>query len=371
MLVPLAVVACETARRPAPLGPVSIPTSDSSPPKALRWRRGLNLGNALDAPHEGDWGVKLAASDFVSAKQAGFDHVGLPVRFSAHAAASAPYAIEPDFLARVDWALDQALANGLAIVVGFHHYEELMEAPDAQRARFVAIWHELAEHMRSRPPTVAFELCTEPTDKITAGQWNAMMTEALGVVRASSPTRTVVLEGVFWASAQNLRDTVRIPLDDPFVVGSFRMFQPILFTHQGAEYMPAEYDTRGIVFPGPPSAPLEPGPGARAKSWARDWIARYNTEPPATNPSGLTAIVAQLDMAKAFADRTHRLVYMGGFATIDNADPKSREEWTRATRTEAERRGFGWAYWDDGGKFKVYDRDSRTWNEALKAALLQ
>jgi endoglucanase len=315
--------------------------------------------------------VTLAASDFVSAWNAGFDHVGLPVRFSAHAGAGAPYAIDADFLARVDWAIDQALANGLAIVMGLHHDDELMDAPAAERPRFVAIWRELAEHMSARPPTVVFELCTEPTDKITSHQWNEVMTEALAAVRASNPTRTVILDGVYWASAKNLRDTLRIPPDDPYIIGGFRMFQPILFTHQGAEYMPPEYDTLGIIFPGPPPTPVEPGPGARSKGWVRDWIARYNTEPTKNNPSGLTAIADQLDMAKAFEDRTHRAAYMGGFGTIENADPKSRQEWTRATRTEAERRGFGWAYWDDGGKFKVYDRNSRTWNDGLRAALLE
>jgi endoglucanase len=41
------------------------------------------------------------------------------------------------------------------------------------------------------------------------------------------------------------------------------------------------------------------------------------------------------------------------------------------TRQGAERRGFGWAYWDDGGRFKIYDRASLTWNQALLDALLR
>jgi hypothetical protein len=41
------------------------------------------------------------------------------------------------------------------------------------------------------------------------------------------------------------------------------------------------------------------------------------------------------------------------------------------TREGAERRGFGWAYWDDGRRFKVYDREAATWDEGLEAALLK
>jgi endoglucanase len=217
---------------------------------------------------------------------------------------------------------------------------------------------------------VVFELCNEPTGKLTAPLWNQLLAETLAAVRLSNPTRTVVLEGVFWASAQNLRDSLKIPRNDPYLVGSFHMYQPMLFTHQGAEFMPPEYETQGVVFPGPPPQPLEPGPNAKNKSWVREWFKHYNEEPADRNPSGPATIVDQLDMASAFAERSHLPVYMGEFGAIDGADPRSREAWIRATRTEAERRGFGWAYWDDGSRFKIYDRASGKWNQSLEAALL-
>lgn len=373
--VPLLPLGCGPVVRPAagagiPDTHSARPTSTASP-VTLVLRRGLDLGNALDAPNEGDWGVRLAPSDFTNARRAGFDHIGLPVRFSAHAAATSPYGIEASFLSRVDWAVDQALTNGLAIVITFHNYDELTRAPDAHRARFVAIWQQIAEHMRSRPSTVAFELYSEPSGEMTAQTWNDFVAKALSAIRQSNPTRTVILDGVFWGSAKNLRDTLRFPPDDRNVVGGFRMFQPILFTHQGAEYMPEEYDTRGVVFPGPPPQPLQPGPGANTKGWVREWFARYNCEPEARNPSGPPAIINELNVAEAFADRTGLAVYMGGFGAIDIADARSRLAWTRMTREEAERRGFGWAYWDDGAHFKVYDRETAVWDEGLKAALLK
>src|ERR1700751_3125287 len=82
--------------------------------------RGINLGNALDAPKEGAWGVTLKAEYFRTIKEAGFDTIRLPVRWSAHAEANAPYSIDPTFAARVDWAVDQALANKLNIIVNIH-----------------------------------------------------------------------------------------------------------------------------------------------------------------------------------------------------------------------------------------------------------
>jgi len=84
--------------------------------------RGMNLGNALDAPHEGEWGVTLSERHFQTYAQEGFDHVRLPVRFSSRAAAPAPYTLDESFMQRVDWAIDQATQNHLAIILDMHHY---------------------------------------------------------------------------------------------------------------------------------------------------------------------------------------------------------------------------------------------------------
>jgi endoglucanase len=84
--------------------------------------RGINLGNALDAPSEGAWGVTLLPNHFAMAKAAGLDHVRLPVRFSAHAEQKAPYTIEEALFKRVDWAIDQAAEHGLSIIIDLHHY---------------------------------------------------------------------------------------------------------------------------------------------------------------------------------------------------------------------------------------------------------
>lgn len=330
----------------------------------------MNLGNALDAPTEGAWGVVLDESDFSRIHEAGFDHIRLPVRFNAHADAAPPYTIRAEFFRRVDWAVVQALKNDLAIVLDLHHYEEIMEQPEAHRARFVGIWKQIAEHYQSAPDAVVFELLNEPHDKLFAPTWNSILLDALRAVRATNPTRTVILEGVDWGSAKSLRDSLAVP-KDPNLIASFHMYQPILFTHQGAPWMGPEYKTLGVRFPGPPPAPLAPVPSASAVSWVRGWFERYNREPAATNPSGPSALTEQFDMVSSFAAAHPMPIYMGEFGSVDGADIESRAAWTRATRIEAERRGFGWAYWDDGASCAVYDRKQRAWVPELKDALLK
>jgi endoglucanase len=360
-LMALSAAACALAENPRP----AVLPMPAGPPGKPRLLRGINLGNALEAPTEGEWGVVLDASDFSRVSKEGFDHVRLPVRFAGHAKSDPPYTIDADFFRRVDWAIIQALTNGLAIVIDLHNYDALMKDPEAHRARFVALWRQIAERYSGAPQAVCFELLNEPHENLTAGRWNSIVAETFRVVRATNPTRTVVIEGIDWASAKNLRDTLSVP-DDPNVVASFHMYQPILFTHQGASWMPSEFQTTGVRFPGPPEVPLTP---ATSVTWVRVWFDRYNREPAATNPSGLSTIVEQLAMAKAFADARHIPVYMGEFGAIDHADMASRVAWIRATRAEAERQGFGWAYWDDGGSFAAYDRKRNAWVPELKDAL--
>src|SRR5215207_11739364 len=87
--------------------------------------RGVNLGNALEAPKEGDWGMKIEAEFFPLIKQAGFQHVRLPVKWTAHASQEAPYKIDDAFIARIDTLLKQAEDAKLRVVLNHHHYDEL------------------------------------------------------------------------------------------------------------------------------------------------------------------------------------------------------------------------------------------------------
>ena len=160
--------------------------------------RAINFGNALEAPAEGAWGVTLKAEYFKAIKHAGFDTVRLPVRWSAHAQETSPYAIEPKFAARVDWAVDQALASRLNIIINVHHYDAMDADPDTHLPRLVGIWKQIAERYRERPGSVYFELYNEPHGKFVDAKWNAAIPELLAAIRKSNPARPVIVGPPFW-----------------------------------------------------------------------------------------------------------------------------------------------------------------------------
>jgi endoglucanase len=329
--------------------------------------RGINLGNALESPSEGAWGVVLKPEHFAMAKAAGLDHVRLPAKFSGHAAAEAPYTIEEPFLQRVDWALAQALANGLSIIIDLHNYDEMMKKPRENAERFTALWQQIAARYKNQPATVAFELINEPNGELTSAELNPITAKCLAAVRATNPTRTVFVDSFFWASADRLKELV-LP-EDPNLVPSFHMYQPILFTHQGMPWMGPEFQTRGIVFPGPPAVAVTPLPAAQSVGWVSSWFGAYNGTPIEQNSNGPKAVYDYFKVVEDYVTSTHRRVYMGEFGVADSADPKSRESWLRLVKQEAERRHIGWALWDDGGRFKAMNVADGSWTEPVRAGL--
>src|SRR5688572_12978988 len=333
--------------------------------------KGINLGNCFDAPSEGEWGTTISEKHFQMAKSAGMDHVRLPVRFSTQARSdpNPPYTIKPEFFERVDWAIDQALANKLSIIVDIHHFEEIHKDPNAHKARLYAFWQQIGTRYAKRPPEVAFEILNEPNGALEPKILNEVTKEALKIIRKTNPTRLVIADSYFWASAERLAE-LELAAGDKNLVASFHMYEPHLFTHQGAPWMDPPWGTRGIIFPGPPPTPIIPVPAAKETKWVADWFDGYNRLPISENPGGPKRVFDIFDHAARYVKNTGRRVYMGEFGANDIADAQSRENYIWLVRTEAERRGFGWAYWDDGGSFKIMNVSNGTWNESLKKALL-
>jgi endoglucanase len=299
--------------------------------------RGINLGNALEAPKEGDWGVTLKADYFKAIKEAGFQTVRLPVRWSAHAKTEAPYTIDAKFAERVDWAIDQALNNKLNVIVNVHHYGEMDAEPDAQLPRLVGLWEQIAARYKDRPAAVYFELLNEPHDKLTEAKWNAALPKVLAAVRKTNPTRPVLVGPGQWNAARAL-DKLELPKEDRNLILTVHCYDPFEFTHQGATWVKGADKWKG-----------------------RKW---------AGTDAEQAALRAALDKAAAWAKEHDRPVFLGEFGAYQEADTESRARWTRFMVREAERRGFSWAYWEFCSGFGAYDPKAEKWRDALKSALV-
>ncbi len=210
--------------------------------------RGINLGNALEAPKEGEWGVTLYSKYFRTIKQAGFASVRLPIKWSVHAATEPPYAIDPKFAERVDWAVDQATSNGLNIILDVHHYDEMDTSPDEHLPRLVKIWEQIAARYKDKSTNVYFELLNEPHGSLADAKWNAAIPQLLAAIRKTNPTRPVLVGPASWNEISAL-DKLELPQDKNLIL-TVHFYDPHKFTHQGAYWMEGSDAWKGTQWLG-------------------------------------------------------------------------------------------------------------------------
>lgn len=300
--------------------------------------RGINLGNALEAPSEGAWGITLEESYFAEIAKAGFQSVRIPVKWSAHSLSREPFTIDPKFLARVDWVIEQAHKHKLAIVLNVHHFDEVYLKPEEKLPQLAGIWKQLAEHYKSQPDDVVFEILNEPHTKLDAENWNRAIVELLGIIRTSNPQRVVMVGPTNWNNVAFLPG-LKLPADDKQIIVTFHYYSPFEFTHQGAE-------------------------------WAMDskkWLGQKWTG----SATDMKALRADLDLAAKWGKENQRPIFLGEFGAYIKADMASRALWTKTVAREAEARGFSWAYWEFCSGFGAFDPATKQWRPELKAALVE
>lgn len=303
---------------------------------AARLGAGVNLGNALEAPREGEWGLRLEEWNFAEIAAGGFDHVRVPIRWNAHASPIAPYAITPAFFDRIDWVVDQALRYDLAVILDFHHYDELHADPEQHQQRFVGIWQQVATRYRDAPDTVYFELLNEPHDQLTSVRWNSLLLDGIAAIRATNPDRPIIVGPADW-NAVGALNQLRLPADDRNLIATYHYYDPFAFTHQGAEWVEGSEAWLGQTWA---------GSGAELRAVERDF-----------------------SIARNFSERTGRPVYVGEYGAYSTADMESRAAWTQHVSALADELGFSRAYWEFAAGFGVYDGSQRAWVEPLYDAL--
>ncbi len=299
---------------------------------------GVNLGNALDAPTEGEWGVVLEERYFILIREAGFDSVRIPVRWSNHAMKMAPYTIEEPFFERVEWAIHQALKNDLAVVVNVHHYLELFESPTQHMERFLALWAQISQRLKDLPETVFFEVLNEPNTNLRADEWNALIPQALEVIRETNPDRMVILGSPNWNNVDWLPH-LKLPEEDRRLIVTFHYYSPHEFTHQSTPWSEPKYrDLSGIKWLG--------------------------------TPADKAAVRRDFAIAVDYAKLYDRPLYLGEYGVYDAVDMESRIRWTTFIADEARKLGMSTSYWEFCASFGLYDREENAWRMGLLEAVL-
>lgn len=287
-------------------------------------QKGINLGNTHEPPYEGGWNNPRAEEYYFDLyKEAGFQCIRIPVRWDNYTGKTPPYQVNAAWLERIEEVADWGLERGLFVIINAHHDDWIkQDYSAANKARFDSIWTQIASHFKDKPERLIFEVLNEPHG-LTKAQNDDMHARVLSIIRKTNPTRLVIIQGHNWGGSDELV-TAAIP-DDDYLIGSFHSYDPYLFGLEGQGTWGSSYD----------------------------YVQLEN----------------KFKKVAAWSQTNNIPVFLGEFGALKKADYNSRMRHYRAYVEFAYKYGFAFAAWDDGGDFRIMERQQNTWNE-LKDILI-
>lgn len=301
---------------------------------AARLHRGVNV-LGYDPLWKDPSKARFQSRHFKIIRQGGFDFIRVVLQAFSHM--DARNQLDRRWLKTLDRVIAQASRAGLRVIIDEHDFNACSEDLDLCETKLTAFWQQIGRRYRSAPDTVLFELLNEPHGKLDAAHWNALIKRLLPIVRASNPTRTLVIGPTQWNSLSQL-PALDLPANDRNILVTFHFYEPFQFTHQGARWAEETKNLRGIPFTAEDEARI-----------ARDF-----------------------DTVAAWSKANDRPVLLGEFGAYDGSGTPmaDRARYALTVRKAAEAHGMPWAYWQFDSDFVVYDIDRDRWVEPIRRALV-
>ncbi len=288
--------------------------------KELGFKKGVNLGGWFSQCDYSEERLNnfITEADFEKIAALGFDHVRIPIDYNV--IQNPDGTMRPDGLGRIDAALALCDKYGLKAVLDLHKTPGysfdagekeagFFESESCQEC-FYWIWETLAEWFAGMSDRVAFELLNEVTEARFLPAWKRISRECVRRIRFFAPDTIILLGSYNWNSARTVPE-LDAPYDDKMVY-NFHFYEPHVFTHQGAYWMPELQNTRCSY-----------ADCGASEQWFEDFLA------PA------------IEKAK----KENCELYCGEFGVIDVVPPEEAVKWFRDLHKVFERHGIAHAMW--------------------------
>ncbi|MBN8835702.1 MAG: cellulase family glycosylhydrolase [Sphingobacteriia bacterium] len=340
--------------------------------------KGINLSNWFnDYSDPAQFPNRFTTAHFQKIKQLGFTFVRIPIGSTILFQSNNPSVLNPYNLALVDAAVKRATDQGLAVIINFHPYTEdfetkLMQSTNAV-ADFTAYWKSLVNYFKKYSPAqVCFEIFNEPHLDInyTAGNswWWGTQKQIINGIRSIDSAHYIIAGGEDWNSIAGL--AALQPYAQKNIVYNFHFYDPFTFTHQGASWAGAPYDSlKNIPYPSSPQsiAPIlrnynDPDI-LKLLNWYGD--CKFNGD----------SLSSHIMQAVGWANSNNVRLMCNEFGSYKVYAPaNARVKFINDVRAILEKNNIGWAMWecDEGFGFMSYPNTSDrnifiTDNDVLKA----
>lgn len=312
------------------------------------YEKGINLGgwfsqcNYTKERYEGF----ITEEDFANFSTWGIDHVRVPVDYNLVETDNGMY-LEEGF-GYLQRAVDWCGKYGLNMILDLHKAagysfddnegENGFFADEKLQERFYSLWEQFAKRFGGYGDRLAFELLNEVTDPSYCEAWNRIADTCIRRIRQIAPT-TKILVGGYWNNSVSAVKDIRLSGYDNIVL-NFHCYEPFIFTHQAASWVPrfpsdfrvgfpekcevyAEYTSK--YFPDMQDAFREITKGKTTVD--SDYFERLFAE------------------AIQVAEERQVPLYCGEYGVIDKADAESTLKWYQTIHPVFVHHGIGRAAW--------------------------
>jgi endoglucanase len=340
---------------------------------------GINLGNILSAPVEGNWAAPLTEDYIDNVARLKFKHVRIPIRFDNqttpissvtytdsqgnYIGSPSNYAVNSTYLNRIEEIINWCIDRNLIAIIDVHGDHWFWESFDntstyyatgndrlARIDRFKAIWRDIAVRFQTKPnDKLLFELMNEPFFSMSASEVNSINTQLLSLIRTTNPSRCVIVTGggqnSFQAPMQLSSSFIQ---SDNYLIATFHYYKPFAFTSSASQNYTDD-----------------------------DW----------GTPADQSQVQSEFDQVYNWSLQNNIPIYLGEFGA-DNVngynyftqtnglyggpDEYSRKFYHQFISNYARSKGFALSVWDSGEKSgkTLYLNTTKTWVKDVRNAVL-
>lgn len=275
---------------------------------------------------------------FENVRNKGFDFIRLPVNFGWMLDFDGR--LNESAMRNLDTVLKLALDADLTVLLDLHGWSEFCNDPDAQNIeRLISIWEQVAERYQDHSDKLWFEILNEPnndSDKMSDIKWNYIQLSAVSAIRKIDEDRVICLSPINFNSAHKL-SSMLVNRRDKNIVIDVHNYEPMRFTHQGAEWLDGAYKEK--------------------TPFSKDMLNDFERA---------------LTVAEEYQEKTGIKVIVGEFGVYEKqvSEEDVSQFLSGAVRLMKEH-NLSWSYWEYNAGFGAFDYAKKEWKPFVADALLQ
>jgi endoglucanase len=329
---------------------------------SFEMKRGTNISHWLS--QSDDRGAarikKFTKEDVVRLKAIGCDHLRLPIDEEQMWMENGEQ--EPEAWKLLQQGLDWCRESELRAIVDLHilrshhfveaegaHGSNTLFSDPIEAERLGQCWVELSAALKDRSNDwVAYELMNEaiaddPED------WNRVLQVPYNLIRNNEPDRLIAIGSNKWCQVQTF-PYLKVPANDPNIILVVHFYNPMLVTHNQAEWSEHIKEYLGpIQYPGRPvPQDIIPTLSNRVRGIVEDNNEYFDASAMAN------ALIPAIEKAKEL----NLPLWCNEFGVVNTVDNEIRRRWYRDFKLVLEMNDICWSNWDFRGQFGVFDTDT-------------